>query len=294
MVKKRILLTGASGFVGSRYMICSGNKHDVLPFSVTKDMPSAELLSAQDTIIHLGGLAHQMQQVDPAKYFEANFEKTKQLAILAKNAGVKHFIFISTIKVFGEHQQDILSLESPCLPVNDPYGESKLKAEQFLRTLESTGFMVSIIRPPLIYGPGVKGNLAKLLDLCSSNYPLPFKHIPNRRTMVYLDNFIAFIDHLVENPVNGIFLAGDAPLSTEQLVTSMRKYMGKPANLFAVPYFLRSILKSMRPALEMRLFGSLEMDSATSYKKINFVSPYSTEEGIKAMVASYLANKPKK
>lgn len=286
---KRILLTGASGFVGKRYLVYNTSRYEIVPFSVATAMPGEKLLSTIDTVVHLGGLAHQMQKVDPARYFEANYDNTRDLALRAKQAGVRHFIFISTIKVFGEKQQGVLTLESPCIPENDPYGESKLKAEQFLQTMADADFTVSIIRPPLIYGPGVKGNLDRLLKLADSGMPLPFGAIHNRRTMIYLDNFIALINQVIDTGVGGLFLASDSrPVSTTELVTLIRKFMGKPARLVPVPGVVKKLIRLLRPAAALRLFGSLEMDASHSYKKINFAPPYPIEEGIKAMVDAYL------
>ncbi len=289
---KKILLTGASGFVGKRYLPYSKSKYEIHPFSVTNEMPDASLLGSIDAIVHLGGLAHQMIKVAPEKYFIANFERTAELARLAKAAGVAHFIFISTIKVFGESQSGLLTKDSPCLPANDPYGESKLKAELYLCTLIDENFMVTIIRPPLIYGPGVKGNLDKLLKLADSGYPLPFKMAQNSRTMIYLDNFIELINHIIDTKAGGLVLAGDdRPITTEELITKIRQHLGRPIKLFRVLTFFRSLLKIARPELAIRLFGSLEMDSSTSNKKIGFVPPYTIDAGIKSMVDAYIKNK---
>ncbi len=292
---KRILLTGASGFVGKRYLQLSNKRYEIHPFSVTgSNIPKDEWLASFDTVVHMGGLAHQMQKVDPQNYFDANYEKTRTLALLAKKNGVKHFIFISTIKVFGESQETILTEKSPCLPIDDPYGESKLKAEEFLKTIMDEYFIVTIIRPPLVYGPDVKGNLQRLLNLCDSGYYLPFGSINNRRSMIFVDNLIELINHLIDTGTGGLFLAGDdRPVSTEELVIMIRQRQGKPKRLFAIPFFARYLLKSIKPMLAIRLFGSLEMDSVTSYKKINFVPPYSIADGVSLMVDAYMENKTK-
>jgi nucleoside-diphosphate-sugar epimerase len=213
---------------------------------------------------------------------------TKNLASRAKAAGVKHFIFVSTIKVFGEHHATVLNEKSPCEPINDPYGQSKLNAEEFLKTLEDDNFTVAIVRPPLIYGPNVKGNLIRFLKLADTNYPLPFKGIDNRRTMVFLDNFIALLNVIVEKKSSGLFLAADAqPISTTYLISEMRRQMGKSPNLFAIPSLFTSILSKVKPEFALRLYGSLEMDATESNRKINFTPPYSIEQGIKTMVQWY-------
>jgi nucleoside-diphosphate-sugar epimerase len=291
-LKKRILVTGASGFVGKRYLAFSNDLYDIVTLSVTHNMPGNEIFNSVDKVVHLAGLAHQMQKTEPSAYIKANFEKTKHLADLAKTNGVTHFIFISTIKVFGEFQKNILTEDSTCLPENDPYGESKLKAEQYLQSIADETFTVSIVRPPLIYGPGVKGNLDRILKLSDSGYFLPFGSIHNRRTMIYLDNLIVLINRIIETKAAGIFLAGDnRPISTQELVTKIRQYLGRPHRLFSIPDFFRRVIILIKPQLGMRLFSSLEMDCSSSYKRIGFVPPYSIEEGIKSMVDSYIHNK---
>jgi nucleoside-diphosphate-sugar epimerase len=240
----------------------------------------------------MAGLAHQMVKTAPEKYFLANFDKTKELADLAKAAGVKQFIFISTIKVFGDAGLGILTENSVCLPTDDPYGESKLKAEQYLRAQADENFKVSIIRTPLVYGPGVKGNLQKMLELCDSGKFLPFKNIRNRRTMIYVDNLVELINHLIDHNLEGLVLAGDKePITTEQLVKSMRKHMARPVRLFSIPAPARYLIKILRPDLHTRLFGSLEMDVAFSYKKIGFEPSFSMDKGIGEMVRYYTKNK---
>lgn len=291
-MNKKILLTGASGFVGKRFLLESKYKMNVTAFSVTNEMPSPFLLESINTVLHMGGLAHQLVKTDPEKYFLANFEKTRQLVDISKKAGVKHFIFVSTIKVFGELVDELLTEKSECLAHKDPYGESKLRAELYLKEQSKKNFKISIIRSPLIYGPNVKGNLAKLLKLCDSNFPLPFKNIGNRRTMFYLDNFIALLDHIIDIEAEGLFLAGDVrPISTEELVVSIRKYLGKRTNLFSIPMIIRKSIQKLNPDLGNRLFSSLEMDVSESYKKLNFVPPFQIQDGIKSMVDSYLIKK---
>jgi nucleoside-diphosphate-sugar epimerase len=287
-MKPTILLTGATGFVGLRYVEYNKDIYNIRPLSLQKTKVADVDFSNIDAIVHLAGMAHQMQKIDPQIYFDVNFDLTKALAIEAKAAGVKHFIFVSTIKVFGEHHTTVLNEKSPCEPINDPYGQSKLDAEEFLKTLEDDNFTVAIVRPPLIYGPNVKGNLIRFLKLADTNYPLPFKGIDNRRTMVFLDNLIALLNTIVDKKSSGLFLASDAqPISTTYLISEMRRQMGKSPNLFTIPSLFTSILSKVKPEFALRLYGSLEMDATESNKKINFTPPYSIEQGIKTMVQWY-------
>ena len=288
-----VLLTGATGFVGKRFVEYNRDSIQVKTLSFQEwENNDTDVFKNVKTVVHLAGIAHRMEKTDPDLYFSINYQKTSVFADVAKKMGVKHFIFISTIKAFGEHQNGVLNEDSPTVPINDPYGESKLKAEEYLKSIEDDHFIVSIIRPPLIYGPGVKGNLIKFLDLANKPVPLPFKHVSNRRTMIFLDNFIELINTIVERKKSGIFLAGDAyPISTEYLISEIRKNLQKPKLLFKMPSIIINILGKFKPELIMRLFGSLEMDVSNSYKRLGFKPPFTTKYGIKQMVDWYQKNK---
>jgi nucleoside-diphosphate-sugar epimerase len=285
---KTILLTGSSGFVGQRFLEYNAAKFIIRTVSLVNQSVENIDFTDIDAIVHLAGKAHQMAKIDDRIYFDVNTELTKKLALAAKAQGVSHFIFISTIKVFGEHQNTVLTEGSPCEPINDPYGQSKLEAEKFLQRLEDTTFVVSILRPPLIYGPRVKGNLIRFLKLADNSNPLPFASIDNRRTMVYLDNLIEMLNALIEQKKSGIFLAADAqPISTTFLIGEMRRKMARPTRLFAMPSPLKWVLRKIKPEMYIRLYGSLEMDAQDSFKRLNFTPPYSIEQGIGEMVKWY-------
>ena len=285
---KTILLTGASGFVGQRFLEYNKSNFTIRTVSLINQAVENIDFTGVDAILHLAGKAHQMTKIEDSIYFDVNTELTKKLALAAKAKGVSHFIFISTIKVFGEHQNSVLTEGSPCEPINDPYGQSKLQAEKFLQSIEDATFAVSIVRPPLIYGPRVKGNLIRFLKLADNGNPLPFAHIDNRRTMVFLDNLIEMINALIRQKKSGIFLAADAqPLSTTFLISEMRKKMARPTRLFTMPSPLKWVLKKVKPEMYIRLYGSLEMDAQDSFKRLNFTPPYSIEQGIGEMVKWY-------
>jgi UDP-glucose 4-epimerase len=245
-------------------------------------------LQGVNTIVHLAGKAHEMQPIPDSIYFKVNFELTKALAERAKTAGVSHFIYISSTKVYGDEINGVVNEDSECLPT-DAYGKSKKMAEEFLLSMQSPDFTVSIIRPPLVYGPGVKGNMIRLLEIAEKNIPLPFGNTGNARSMVYLDNLVALINRVIEKKAAGIFIGGDAsPLSTDSLISLMRKSLGKRPGLITLPTFMRKILKQIRPAMYIRLFGSFEVDNTSTNQKLNFVPPYSSEQGISEMVKWYL------
>ena len=277
-----ILLTGATGFVGQHFLQYNKNKYHIIPISIRAGAPLPSLFGI-DVVIHFGGKAHEMQVIPDEVYFAANAELTKQLATAAKSAGVKQFIYASSVKVYGNVMSEQLDEYSPCHP-DDAYGRSKLLGEQYLKELEDENFVVSIVRPPLVYGAGVKGNMLKLLQLAQKNMPLPFGNINNKRSMVFIGNLIALIDKLIETNEYGIFIAGDAAsVSTTTLVSLIRKYSGKKTNLLYIPKSVQNIIKKLRYQLYIRLFGSFVIDNINTNKRLQFTPPYTTEQGIEEM-----------
>ncbi len=285
----KILVTGANGFVGTRFLKYNKDQFIIETISLRNNDWLKKNFSHIDAVVHLAGKAHEMQKVDDQIYFDINYELTKAFFEKIKSDGVKHFIYFSSTKVYGDGEYDNLSEQSPCNPT-DAYGKSKLQAEQFLSLQNSV--LVSIVRPPLIYGPGVKGNMQKIMELCNSNKPLPFANINNKRSMVYVDNLIELINSIVFQKKTGVFVAGDAtPLSTKTLVTEIRNALGKKRNLFSIPNFLRNLIKKIKPALYVRLFGSFYVDNTATNRKLNFVPKYTSKQGIEAMVSEFLNNK---
>ncbi|MBS1565911.1 MAG: NAD-dependent epimerase/dehydratase family protein [Bacteroidetes bacterium] len=241
-------------------------------------------LSGIDVILHLAGKAHQMEPIEDKIYFDVNYELTRELALRAREQGVKQFIYISSTKVYGDDIKETLNESSPCHP-DDAYGASKLKAEEFVLSLNAPGFTVAVLRPPVVYGPEVKGNIIRLLHLSDKNYPLPFGSSGNARSMVYVDNLVAIIDRIIEKSATGIFVAGDAkPLATDELIGMIRRQLGKPKRLVSVPGPLRSLIKMWKPALYTRLFGSFVVDNTSTNRRLDFTPPYSSEQGIASMV----------
>ena len=292
---KHILITGASGFIGKRFLEYNQEKFEIQTVSLQNiDVAKIDFIKI-DAVVHLAGKAHQMEKINDEIYFDVNYKLTKNLADAAKQAGVRHFIFMSSIKVFSESSNGIINEKSICNPINDPYGQSKLKAEQYLQSIEDENFTVSIIRPPLVYGKGVKGNLIKFLELANKPFPLPFKNLKNKRSMVFIDNLIELINCVIGKKLSGIFLAGDEnPISTEKLISEIRFNLDKNANLFEMPSFLLKILKKYKPELVSRLFGSFEIDTTNTNQRLNFKPPYTTEQGINQMVEWYSeTQKPK-
>src|SRR4051812_25526198 len=160
----QIVITGASGFVGKRFMEYNKGRYELIALSLRAGIPANIDLMQTATILHLAGKAHEMKAVDDKLYFEINFELTRKLADEAKRQGVRQFIYISSVKVYGNMPDAFVDETTTCEP-DDAYGKSKFAAEEYLRSIEDAHFRVAIIRPPLVYGPGVKGNMMRFLAL---------------------------------------------------------------------------------------------------------------------------------
>lgn len=289
--KLRLLVTGTGGFIGRRFLELNRDLFDLLPVSLRETAVEDIPLEGVDAIVHLAGKAHEMRPVPDQVYYDVNYTLTKKLAEEARKKGVPHFIYASSVKVYGDEAERMLDEKSPCVPT-DAYGKSKLQAEEMLQHMSALNFKVAIVRPPLVYGPQVKGNMIRLLQLADKNIPLPFGNITNKRSMVYLDNVIHLINTIAEQQATGIFIAGDdAPVSTGYLISTIRKYLGKPANLLSIPGFARKLLQTVRPALYTRLFGSYIIDNSTTNRRLRFQPPVSTEKGIEEMVEWYRQSK---
>ena len=261
-----ILLTGSTGFVGQALLarlaaqpaldlvVVSRRPNSSLPAGVAHaqvadiaaDTAWQPVLQGVQVIIHAAARVHVMNDkvADPlAEFRKVNVDGTLNLARQAVGAGVKRFIFISSIKVNGESTAPgkPYSAESQPAPV-DPYGISKLEAEQALRELAAeTGMEVVIIRPPLVYGPGVKANFLSMMRWLSKGIPLPLGAIQNRRSLVALDNLVDLIATCVEHPAaaNQTFMVSDGEdLSTRQLLRRMGGALGRPARLVPIPAWL--------------------------------------------------------
>ena len=271
---KTVLITGASGFVGQRFCVHNKDRYIIKAVSLQNTQVKDLDLSGVDVILHLAGIAHRMEKTDDSLYFEVNYELTKKLAEAAKQARVGHFIFVSTIKVYGDDHQ-LLTPETECRP-SDAYGKSKLMAEEALKNLESDDFRASIVRPPLIYGQGVKGNMQKLIKLVENRKYIPLGNINNERSMVGVDNFIALLDKVIESRVSGTFLIRDSePTSTSRLISEIAKGKNIHINLISIPGVMRFAMKVLAPEIYKRLFGSVVVDDKATRDILNFDPPYS-------------------
>lgn len=304
-----LLLTGATGFLGSRLAAALQSKPDVnLTAAVRRriEIPAAHIvevqgldastswstsLANQQVVIHAAARAHIMKDEvsDPlAEYRRVNVDGTLNLARQAAAMGVKRFIFISSIKVNGEltYPGKAFTEDDPAAP-EDAYGISKWEAEQGLQQLAAeTGMELVIIRPPLVYGPGVKGNFASMIKLVAKGLPLPLGAIHNQRSLVAVDNLVDLIITCIEHPAaaNQVFLAGDGQdMSTTELLRGVARAMGKPSRLIPVPASLLMLGATVlgKKAVAQRLLGSLQVDISKARNLLGWEPPVSVEEGLK-------------
>lgn len=312
MNPRSILITGANGFVGS--FLC---QHLVdLGYSITgltRQLPQQSYeqrgpelsgqsdwtpwLKDKQVIVHCAARVHVMRDrvLDPYQAFrEINVEGTLALAKQAVEAGVQRFIFISSIKVNGEVTQPGHPFtEAVLTPPTDPYGLSKYEAEvELLALAETSNMEVVIIRPPLVYGDGVKGNFASMISLLAKGYPLPFGAIHNKRSLLSLDNLIDFITVCISHPAaaNQVFLVSDgADLSTTELFSKLASAMGKSIYLLPIPEVMIRLGLFMigKKAISQRLLSSLQVDITKANRLLNWVPINSIEYGLKQCTKNY-------
>jgi len=303
----KICLTGSSGFVGSRLLyelkqvttfqvagLCRRLPHgrDCSGLHAMGDLQEADLstpLSGVDVLIHAAARAHIMKDevADPlAEYRRVNVEGTLNLARQAAAAGVKRFVFISSIGVNGNISIRPFRVDDHTNPA-EPYAQSKWEAEQGLMKLAAeTSMEVVIIRPPLVYGPGAPGNFGSLVRWVEKGIPLPLGAIHNKRSLVGIDNLVDLIIRCIDHPAaaNQVFLAGDGEdLSTTELLRGVGKAMGKPARLIPVPAGLLQFGATLlgRKTMAQRLLGSLQVDISKTCELLDWKPPYTVEEGLR-------------
>jgi len=280
----KLLITGSSGFVGNYFINQYQDKYNINKFSfLTSDFNSLHV-EGIDVVIHLSALVHQMGGASEEEYERVNVTQTLDLAKKAKFEGVGHFVFMSTVKVYGEETEVAYKENSTCSPQDD-YGKSKLKAEQELLKLEDESFKVSIIRTPIVYGYGVKANIKNLINLVKKVSILPFRNINNKRSMVYIGNLCHLLDTVIKKEISGIFLACDGEaLSTTKLVELIAKNFDKKIYLIKIPFF-ETMLKIVKLSFQKRLYESLEVDNTKTKEILDLKNPYSVEDGIRFMVS---------
>ncbi|UMY62935.1 SDR family oxidoreductase [Pseudomonas sp. LS.1a] len=319
-MRMKVILTGASGFVGSAVLKALSRNANVetvvplrlplhqLPAGVVSypigdltDDQSAQLLAHRpEVVVHCASRVHVMADtaVDPlAEFRRINVDGTLTFARAASAAGARRFIFVSSIKVNGEQTRPGQAYRADDTPYPvDPYGISKHEAEQGLVALGAqTGMEIVIIRPVLVYGPGVKANFLSMMRWLDRGVPLPFGAIHNRRSLVALDNLVDLVLTCIDHPAaaNQVFLVSDGEdLSTTELLARMAKALGKPAHLLPVPaWLLSSGAKLMgKGALSQRLCGSLQVDIDKTRKLLGWQPPVRVDAALLAAARYYQEN----
>ncbi|HHV67973.1 NAD-dependent epimerase/dehydratase family protein [Brucella intermedia] len=263
----RIAVTGAGGFIGSALtQMLAGEGHEVLPLS--RNALSGPDLSGVETVVHCAALAHRTgaERPDAATFDAVNHRLAVELAARAKAAGVKRFVFVSTIYTVAGNPSP-LTPDMPLKP-RDDYGRAKARAETDLREL--SGIEIVIARPVLVYGPRARANLKALIRLCDSGLPLPFGLANNRRSFVSLENVARALTFLSVAPAQKVagrvfHLAEPQPRSTKELVTKLRAALGKPSRLVPVPPVVMRLLLSAagKSGLYDQLYGDLVADTSS-------------------------------
>lgn len=310
----KILVTGATGFIGKHLvpflqskghevrctvwqLIPDFNAEQVVVNRLETQINWKEALSNIDVVIHLAARVHVLdvnKTLSSEQFIEINSDATKQFAEQAAACGVKRFVFLSTIKVNGENTTiDKPFTEKNIAQPQDIYAKSKQLAEQYLETIhQATGLETVILRPPLVYGPGVKANFLRLIQSIDKGYPLPFGSIHNQRSFIYIDNLIHAIELAVTSPqaAGGCFLiADDESWSLPQLIKDIALNLGRKPRLFPIPVSLLKLLFTLIGKKENtdRLVGSLLVDNTHLKATTTWKPLTSSKEGLRKTVEWY-------
>ncbi|MDF9392315.1 MULTISPECIES: UDP-glucose 4-epimerase family protein [Methylococcus] len=309
-----VLVTGANGFVGCHLVqalverghrvIAAVRRDDVaLPAGIAGvrtigDIGPATdwtgMVEGIDAVVHLAARVHVMRETDPdpsSRFRQVNVLGTACLARAAAQAGVRHLVYLSSVKVHGETSPEGLPFTEAMTPApEDTYGWSKWEAEQALAGIASeTGLGLTVFRPPLVYGPGVRANFGRLVEMVRRGIPLPFGAVRNRRSLVYVGNLTdAIASSLLSTEAIGqTFLISDgAPLSTAELIRSIARAMHRKPRLLAIPPALLRLagIVTGKRAETSRLLGDLAVDDSRLRSRLGWQPPYDLEEGLAATV----------
>ena len=308
---QRVLVTGGTGFVGRAVATRLERETDIITLRGSRRVQEATVLTPDldpyadwsgalrdvDALVHLAARVHVMNDTardSLAEFRRVNTVGTERLARQAARAGVRRFVLVSSIKVNGEETtcgRPFTELDSPS-PV-DPYSLSKLEAEQVVERIgKETGMEFVIIRPPLVYGPGVGANFRSMMDWLSRGIPLPLGAINNRRSLVAVDNLADLITATLVHPAarNETFLAADGEdLSTTQLLRRLGHALERPARLFPVAPTVLSAVLSMtgKGVMGRRLLQSLQVDSSKARTLLSWTPPVSVDAGLRSAAVAY-------
>jgi len=300
----RIVVTGASGFVGT--MLCRGllarghavravvrhaSRGGAIPSKTEEEIEIPDiagefdrraLFEGSDAVVHLAAVAH--RPADEVTLRRINVDATHRLAEAAAGR-VRRFVFLSSVKVHGDDSGSGTYRESDTPQPEDAYGESKLEAERLLTRISArSGMELVVLRPPLVYGPWVRANFLRLLRWVNSGLPLPFASIRNRRSLIYVGNLVDAIARCLEHPAaSGPFLVSDEEtVSTPELVSRIARSLGRSERLFPAPPALLRLAGSLlgRSDEIRRLTGDLAVDTSKVRHRLGWRPPYLLDEGL--------------
>lgn len=310
---KRVLVTGANGFVGhalvKQLMYAGWDVNQAIRNSINRegvisignidagtDWSSA--LAGCFAVVHLAARVHMPQDHTSdaqAELRAINVDGTLKLAQGAATAGVRRFVFLSSVKVNGEGQREPYRETDTPAP-QDQYAMSKWEAEQGLREIEArTGLEVVILRPPLVYGPGVKANFLRLMQAVSKGWPLPFGAVANRRSLIFLGNLVDAIQSVLEHPLAAgrTYLLSDGEVvSSAELIRQLARALGRCPQLVSVPESLLRFMGSLtgRRAEVDRVLGSLFVDGSLIRNEVGWVPPFGMQFGLEETARVFLQN----
>lgn len=310
----KVLVTGVTGFVGRSlaetldargHAVCGAARRSperaapgikyVRVDAIDAGTSWRKVLAGMEVVVHCAARVHVMGELaaDPLVAFRAvNVDGTLALARQAAAAGVRRFVFLSSVKVNGEGREAPYRENDPAAP-QDAYAASKWEAEQGLREITArTGLEVVILRPPLVYGPGVKANFLSLMRAVDAGWPLPLGAVRNRRSLLYLGNLVDAILACLQHPGAAgqtFVLADGAPLSTAELVSALAEALGRPARLLAVPPGVMQWAAKLlgRGDTADRLLGSLWVDDCWIREHLDWCPPFSLEDGLRETARAY-------
>ncbi|MFZ7942495.1 NAD-dependent epimerase/dehydratase family protein [Neobacillus sp. 19] len=267
---KRILITAKNSYIGNAFAIWTTDKFNIDYITCRNDEWKERDFSKYDVILHVAGIAH--VSTDPnmeSQYYKVNRDLTIELATKSKSEGVKQFIYLSSIIVYGESSSGERIINKNTIPKpSNFYGNSKLQAEEGIKPLESNNFKVVIIRPPMIYGKGSKGNYPKLAKAAQK---LPFfPDVDNQRSMLHIDNLCEFIRLMIDNEENGLFFPQNSEyVKTSEMVTTIAEVHGKKVKLTKI---FNPVLRAMvsKVGIINKVFGNLVYAKNISEYKQNY------------------------
>jgi len=302
----RILVTGASGFIGRAVVTAFARQGHFVRAAVRRlpDQPLDDnvqvvlhpdlttlfdwvpLVAGCDAVIHLAGIAHVQRGTPDALYDRVNRAATEELAKAAAEAGIGRFVFVSSIRAqCGAAADHALTERDPARP-NNAYGRSKLAAEDAVR---AAGVPFTILRPVLVYGPGVKGNFGLLVRAAQSRFPLPVKEFANRRSLLALDNLVAALDFVLSTPATAgeTYVIADpgVALRLADVIATLREAEGRKAFVISLPAYCIEIPLRLFRRYELweRFGGNLRVDSA-KLLAVGWRAPLDTRSALTAMV----------